>query len=1430
MTLARFHPAVRTWFAASFEAPTEAQAQAWPAIATGQHVLIAAPTGSGKTLAAFMWAIHELSEQAVASDLGDATQVLYVSPLKALSNDIHQNLEIPLAGIEAIFRDTAPGAVPIRAQVRTGDTPQSERARMRKKPPHILVTTPESLYLLLTSKSGRAMLSTVRTVIVDELHSLAASKRGAHLLLSLERLCGITANEPKRIGISATQKPIQAMAEFLLGARASPCTIVDAGHWRERDLEMVLPASPLSGVMANEVWAELYQQLAELVSAHRTTLIFVNTRRLAERLARHLAQHLGEEFVTAHHGSLAREHRLDAEQRLKSGQLRALVATASLELGIDIGDIDLVCQLGSPRWISTFLQRVGRAGHALDATPKGRLFPLTRDDLAECTALLHSVRNGELDRVLIPHAPLDVLSQQIVAECACRDVAEQELFDAFRHASSYRGLPRADFDAVVKMLADGFSTRRGRRGAYLHRDAVNGILRARRGARITALTNAGAIPDQFDFDVLLSPEGLRIGNLNEDFAFESLPGDIFQLGNQSYRILKIETGIVHVEDAHGQPPTIPFWVGDALGRSDELSRAVATLNDRVSQQCAAGITGDALSIWLVEQYSLPTPAAAQLAQFLGDACQALGALPTQSRIILERFFDETGDMHLVIHAPFGSRCNRAWGLALRKRFCRKFNFELQASALEDSIILSLGPTHSFEMQEVPQYLHSKRVRDILVQALLDAPMFPTQWRWNASVALAVKRNINGRRTPPQFQRNDAEDLAALVFPDQLACLENIAGEREIPDHPLVAQTLDDCLRIRMDIDALEAFLQRLEAGQIEVVCRDLPTPSPLAQAIINARPFAFLDDGEAENRRTLAVRSVEPLPGQTLSQLYPEAVQRVCEEAWPNPRDAEEMHDALVLSGFFSVTECAAIPGSDVWLSELAQQSRVTRMHDDSSLNLWCSAERLGQMKQILPGARCEPGIAPAPGYASHDESREICLTEIMRSRLEALGPVCAVDLAAPLQISIADIEAALLRLENDGFAVRGQFPDLENRGEIRFTDRRLLARMHRYSLNRRRAAQRPVSPAALQRFLLQWHGLSRDRRRGEDALVAVLQQLEGFPVAASAWEAAVLAPRLRLYLPDWLDRLCSSGQVAWARLATSDNSAATTVHATPIVICQRAHLPVWQRLSRPAPELPDSARARAVLEFLRQRGASFAAEIGTELGLLDEQVQQALSELVAQGHAASDGFAGLRALILPARLRHRRPSRLLGRTPAMAAAGRWFLLDLAPKDNRSTDWPAVEHCARCLLRRYGVIFRALVQREPLTPPWRQLLYVLRRMEARGEVQGGRFVHTFAGEQFALSEAIKPLRRAQEQPESEPWQVLSACDPLNLAGIITPGNRITAAPGNGLLLNRGVPAASRVGGEVERLQDQTQESLPGLDALRRGVVGTSHIQIADHFG
>jgi ATP-dependent helicase Lhr and Lhr-like helicase len=1460
MALDLFHPAVSNWFTKQFPAPTEPQIKAWPSIKERRHTLIAAPTGSGKTLSAFLAAIDDLVRLGVENRLDNTTHVVYVSPLKALSNDIQRNLQQPLEGIQRELTAMGIPEVRIRTLVRTGDTPQSERVAMIKRPPHIIVTTPESLYILLTSEGGRRMLSTTKTLIVDEIHAMVSDKRGSHLALSMERLEAL-AGPLVRIGLSATQRPIEEVGRFLLGNREAPdsgsapaCTIIDTGHSRRLDLAIEIPRSPLEPVMSNEVWEEVYDRIAELILEHRTTLVFVNTRRLAERVARHLGERVGDENVTSHHGSLARERRLMAEQRLKAGELRALVATASLELGIDIGAVDLVCQLGSTRSIATLLQRVGRSGHTVQGFPKGRLFPQTRDDLVECGALLDSIRRSELDRLSIPRQPLDILAQQLVAAVSCGEWTEDELYAMARRAHPYRDLHRAEFDAVIKMLAEGFTTRRGRHNSYLHHDAVNRRLRGRRGARLTAITSGGAIPDTADYDVVLDPSETMVGNVNEDFAIESLAGDIFQLGNTSWRITRVETGRVRVEDAHGQPPTIPFWVGEAPGRTKELSAAVSRFRQEISDKLKENtdrsqpeddaIEGGQATRWLVEDVGVTQAAAEQIVQYLGAGEIALGAMPTQQQIVFERFFDESGGTQLVIHSPFGSRLNRAWGLALRKRFCRKFNFELQAAATEDAIVLSLGATHSFPIEDVFGYLRSSSVRDLLIQALLDAPMFAVRWRWNASRALAVLRRRGGRKIPAQLQRLDAEDLLAVIFPDQLACAENLTGNREIPDHPLVSQTIRDCLEEAMDIEYLEEVLRMIERQGISLIARDLREPSPFAQEILSARPYAFLDDAPLEERRTRAVMSRRwtPESASDLGKLDPSAIDRVRDEAWPLIRDADELHDALVQLGFLTEEEARAlkpglasdettddgVPISTSLFSHLAEEKRAALLNPASDgRRLWVAAERLNQLLAVFPEAVTVPPIAVPEGSRDESWSPETALIELLRGRLEAVGPVTAHSIADSIGISLDHVEAGLTALESEGFVMRGRFtPDL---GETEWCVRRLLARIHRYTLNRLRQEIEPVSPADFIRFLTTWQRLGADDQLdGQESLAMVLEQLEGFEAAAAAWEGEILPTRLPDYDPTWLDAVCASGRFVWMRISPPKGGTSGPVRSTPIVLLSRKNLPMWRQVfsqqranGAQAPGL--SHVARTVLECLDSIGASFFADLMEGTKLLRAQVEEGLAELVAAGLVTSDSFCGLRALLTPT---NKRPSSANGRRRRSAPfsiedAGRWSRL--RPPDRpettsreqvggrRSPRQPSgyfnpveretVENVARALLRRYGVVARRLIEREAFPIPWRDLLRAFRHLEARGDIRGGRFIAGLSGEQFALPEAVGALRGIRRAPGEGALLSVCASDPINLIGVATPGPRITNLPSNRVLYRDGVPIAIMEANEIRYLTD-----------------------------
>ena len=1726
--LADFHPASRAWFEERFGQATKAQADAWPQIRAGRHTLIAAPTGSGKTLAAFYAAIDMLLQRGLNGELSEGVQILYVSPLKALSNDIQKNLEQPLNGIaeQLYLQGFAP--VDIRIAVRTGDTPPSERARMAKKPPHILVTTPESFYLLLTSASGRAMLSTVRSLVVDEIHALLGDKRGSHLALSMERLQHLISSQSsdqtndqggrmlQRIGLSATQKPIDLVANYLVGNSTgqfecdsgslgevevegagsrwpkADCAIVDSGFRRELDICIEVPKSPLSALMSNDVWDELYGRLVELIGSHDTTLVFVNTRRLSERLALALAERLGDDVVCSHHGSMSKDHRHSAEQRLKAGSLKVLVATASMELGIDVGSVDLVVQFSSPKSIATFLQRVGRSGHSINGTPKGILFPLTRDDLIEASALVHSIRRGQLDAIVMPEKPLDILAQQIVAEVSAQvhdcgrdgdasgyepgqkasrrdkskklsapDAPENDLWvqgaddfsdapankqpsnkepskeifqplatalaamrisgstklsspakpaptpaslevrkaalaaaraglrgteaeptsvcvsdqteavsvqaepeskqtdehvearsEALSEAHSkpqsdsvadpietslksdvyqketveieetqetesfepmtpldswcidelyalvikafpFRELTKEEFEETLRMVADGYTSRRGRRGAHLHYDAINRRLRPRRGANLIALTNGGAIPDMFDYQVVLDPEDTVVGSLNEDFALDSMAGDVFTLGTHAWQILRVDGLKVRVRDAQGMNPTVPFWFGEGPGRTVELSQSVSNFRQQIGD-LILDESADAAMQWCISAVGLPHSAASQVVEYLHAGMAALGAMPTRDTIIMERFFDEVGDMHVVIHSPFGSRINRGWGLALRKRFCKSFNFELQAAANEDSIVISLGSVHSFPLDEVFRYLQTTTVRDVLVQALLDSPMFEVRWRWNATRSLAIQRNRSGKRVPPQFQRMDAEDLIAHVFPDQIACAENLNGRRDVPTHPLVDQTIHDCLTEAMDIDALIELVGKIEREELTLIAKDLREPSPFAQEIINARPYAFLDDAPAEERRTNAIRNrswADPAEARDYSLLDASAIARVREEAWPLVHNAEELHDALQTLGYITAAE-SADNGFEKWRERLVLEGRLHQLMQHPQ-ELLFATEDLPKFRALFPEC-CAQFDTPSFLEGVCFEPEE-ALRDLVRSRLEGLGPVTAQRLADEVSLPCVKIDAALLALEVEGFVFQGKFtPRSEQAGDgpVEWCERRLLQRIHRYTIDSHRKAIKPVSLQVYTQFLFDEHGLQpvRDDDEmprssaepsldGQTQLKRSLAMLDGISAPAASWEADLYPSRVSDYDPNWLDVLCISGRVTWGRYVQPSASqralhkgSSGPVKTTPIAIMSRANLDIWQamaraqlkeayegpRKTRVGQDVPSvitfSSTAQRIEADLLTNGASFFDQIQSRSGLLKAQLEEGLAELVGAGRLNSDSFTGLRALLTPAAKkqgahRRRRRSPMFG----VEEAGRWSILETfapRPADTANTDataaartetdaentrrssaTPAIirqprasrpnnvrsgwdvldddqlERLISIYLNRWGVLFRSIIERELLAPPWRVLLRALRRMELRGTVRGGRFIAGVGGEQFAFQEAVDGLRSmAKEVAAAKPrYHSLAASDPLNLLNLILPRRKLAKLLNNRVLFEDGIPIAVVESGEVKFVREVAPE-------------------------
>jgi ATP-dependent Lhr-like helicase len=1463
-----FHPVVANWFGETFAEPTAAQNLAWPRIIAEEHTLVAAPTGSGKTFAAFLVAIDWLLRQAVRKSLPDEVQVVYVSPLKALSNDIRRNLQLPLHEIEEAAFAAGCEPDPIRVAVRTGDTPSRERQAMLRKPPHILVTTPESLYLLLTGGKSREMLRSVRTVIVDEIHALARDKRGSHLALSLARLDRLCAQPPVRVGLSATQRPMDEIARFLVGTPnvaddgQARCHIVDTGHVRQLDLAVEVPPSEMSAVCPIETWKEVYARLAELIREHRSTLVFVNTRRLAERVCHYLEEELGPGHVASHHGSLSRETRFAAEEKLKAGELKAIVATASLELGIDIGYIDLVCQLGSPRSIATFLQRVGRAGHALGRIPKGRLFAMTRDELLEALALVGAVRAGRLDRIVMPAAPLDILAQQIVAASAGEDWDEDELFAMCRQAWPYHDLKREDFDAVIGILSEGIAPG-NRSGAYLHRDRINSRVRGRRNARIVAITSGGAIPEQADYRVV-TDDGTFVGTLNEDFAIESQAGNVFQLGNTSWRIQHVRAGVVTVSDAHGAPATVPFWLGEAPGRTDELSAEVSSLRETIwktvqdadcglrisdcglpdsksairNPQSAINAAAVSIADWLKAHCGADDWAAQQAVNYVAAQGVALGVVPTRRQVVFERFFDESGGMELVIHAPFGARINRAWGLALRKCFCRTFDFELQASADDNGIVLSIGPNHSFPIEQLFGMLNSRNGEKLLVQALLAVPMFGIRWRWNVTRALAVLRQRGGKKVPPPIQRFRADDLLTAVFPMQTACFEHRTGDLEPPDHPLINQTVHDCLHEAMDLHGWNKLLDEIESGNVQLIARDTREPSPFSHQLLNANPYAFLDDAPLEERRARAVsarRTISLDDVRDLAQLDPAAIDEVRSEAWPVVRDAEELHETLLTVGALGADEAGE------WrefFDDLVAQRRAASCQVTGGPLLWIAAENWPVIRSALPVSLVAPTIVLPEGLERELEAEDAIKT-LVRGRVEISGPTDAERIARQLGLDVAAVDGALLRLEAEGCILRGSFTR-ESAG-TQWCERRLLARIHRRTLDGLRRQIQPVDTAAFIRFLLERHGVGVNSQPvGRARLQQVIASLQGFEAPAGAWEHDLLPARVLEYAPELLDELFARGEVVWGRLQpprqTDDSRGRVLTRIAPISLARRADLN-W--LLPPEREIsPGYARwdAQTTYEALAAHGALFFDDLLAATRLLPAQLEDALRELAALGLVTSDGFAAVRATIVKhgptewrtaSRVRKRRHRRA-----AYVHSGRWskfppFVQPPKPEE-RAERW------AWLLVERYGVMFRDLLTRESLAPPWRELVAVYRRLEMRGEIRGGRFVAGVAGEQFAASDAVERLRQLRDEPNDDSLHVISAADPLNLVGIITKGARVPATRANRVLFAGGRPVAASESRTIRWLTSEIDDAtklratrlLLGPDTLRRQELAA---QIDDSF-
>ncbi len=1401
VALSHFTPAVRDWFAAAFEGPTEVQAQAWPAIATGEHTLISAPTGSGKTLAAFLWALDRLARESAPAR--PHTRLVYVSPLKALAYDIDRNLRAPLRGIGAM----SSSKVDLSVGVRTGDTPQRERAAMRRNPPDILITTPESLYLMLSS-GAREILTGVEAIIIDEIHAVAATKRGAHLALTLERLAALQENgrEPQRIGLSATQNPLEEVGRFMVGPRRR-CTIVDAGIRKPLDLRIHVPVEsmvepdqspghpapastdPLDPLMSGEatrrsIWPAIYPEILKLVDEHRSTIVFVNARRGAERLALRLNELANKDLpegspprdiARAHHGSLAREERLVVEEMLKAGELPCLVATSSLELGIDMGAVDLVLQVESPKSVARGLQRIGRAGHNVGDTSKGRIFPKFRADLLECAVVCKLMRGGEIEPTVVPRNALDVLAQQIVAIAASvpdeEPVSVDDLYALVTRTHSYAELSRALLENVLDMLDGRYPSQEfGELRARIVWDRVAGTIRARKGARQLVVTNAGTIPDRGLFSVTL-PDGRRVGELDEEMVYEARPGQTFLLGASTWRIEEIGRDRVIVTPAPGAPGALPFWRGDGVGRPKELGAAIGAFSRWAVDQDAATLQAD---------YDLDPFAAKNLLDYLREQQDATRVLPSDRTIVVERFRDEIGDWRLCVLSPYGGRVHAAWGLALSRRIREQYGLESDAIWSDDGIIVHLPDSDEPPSAELVM-VEPDEVEEAVVAELASSALFGARFRENAGRALLIPRAYPGKRTPLWQQRLKSQSLLEVA--------------KRYPDFPIILETYRECLRDVLDVPGLTELLRGLHARELSLVEVETPTASPFASSLLFDYVATYMYEGDAPNaeRRAAALSLDRDLLRELLGQ---EELRELIDEGALDQVEADLQHrsdrtraetrdalaDVLRRVGDLTLDEVSdrVLAGIDAaaMLDALQGERRAIRLRIGGEPR-WVAADDAGLYRDALGAVA--PGGLPDAFTADVPHALSTLVARYARTH----GPFTTDELRARYGVDPTAVLESLERgTPTTGFAggtgaqaasiVRGELRPGGRPGEPEWCDTDVLRRLRRASLAALRKEIEPADQRALAAFLPSWQGIDRHPPAGAgvDRLREVLVSLQGLALPAEVWERDVLPRRVGAYSPTWLDALCSSGEIVWVGAGSLGRSTGR------VALYFREDA---EAIGRVAPPRGTTPPAGAEHELLRERlseSPCFFTDLLAEVALTPEEVQEALWDLVWAGEVTNDAYAPLRAPRLtlaraqkaPRHTTRRFGARRSGAQPTVQ--GRWALTDtifrreldrIAPPQRRRTQ-------AELLLERYGIVTREQVLAEGIPGGFAILYDALSQLETLGICRRGYFVEGLGGAQFALPGAVERLR-AQRQLDEAPALVLAATDPAQPYGAALPWPR-----------------------------------------------------------